>query len=251
MNEPTMAEATTALGEMGAEAPAEAVPPAEEAAPETPPAETPPEEGAPQGDERTRFTPEQQRVFDERLGREVAKRKSIEEERDSAQVKLAEAEQNLTEQAAQVAAALRLDPSYLKPEERSLVMRANELEQREEELELLELNPGDKEPEQVRKDLISVRRELRHIADRANAVYDRAKQQMIADLAEGRKSRTARERASASAGAPAPLRAPVGSPIRTPTAPPATRPESHGMNATRFRKAGATLQAAEDELSRL
>jgi len=269
----TVTDAEKALGEMGAES---VVPPEPATAPASE-SEAAKEEisredakGAEAGEktgeeaEKTVFTPEQQRIFDTRLAREVAKRKTVEEKQEAAlaeaaelKAKLSEAQGKVDERAAEVAERLRLDPSYLSESDRSLVLRANSLEEREEFLELHTDGIEGDDPkesrtsEQVRRELVQVRQELRKIGERANSAYDRAKQQMLADTSEGRKARQARERALAGAKATPTPKPAAAAGVRAEAAPGAPREEPRGMSEERFRKAGATREAAEAELARL
>jgi hypothetical protein len=217
-------------------------------------AEVKPEEGA-EGEEKGATA----RVPQERLDREVGRRKESEEtlgqverEREELRAKVAE-----FEDAAQ--SAVPLDPSYLTRDERVLVMRANELEAEEVRLEEapegIEDDPKLNTAQKVRARLVQVRQELRHTSLKANEVYERAKVQQRADLKAGREARLARERAKkqgtgdrgqeterpAMSLAGAGAGAPGGVPGR----------KMRGPSEEEFTKAGGTKEAAARELSKL
>jgi hypothetical protein len=81
--------------QVSAETPAEVTPPAE-----TTQAPEPPEEGAEAvHSQKSSFTPEQQEIFNKRLGKEVAKTKAIEAQMEAAKSRLAELEAKLSQPA--------------------------------------------------------------------------------------------------------------------------------------------------------
>jgi hypothetical protein len=152
-----------------------------------------------------------------------------------------------------------LDPAYLTAAERELVETANDLEARET---LLESNPdgieGDPKLDtqaKVRTELVRVRQELRRVAGKADAAYERGKAMQMADIREGRAARLAREKAQ-----------------KTPPQPETTgrekRPETtvgagggsaaggegrpkKGPDVKAFEAAGSTREAAARELGKM
>jgi len=215
------------------------------------------EDGESESDDRVKFTPEQQEIFEKRLGKEVGKRKAIETELTEVKAKLIELEAKDAESSSAVAQALALDPSYLNKEDRDIVLRANALEQRQQIL----LNAWDdgiesddpsaaKTAKQVRAEYAEVTRELNRISGRANMAYEQAKKIMLSDMAEGRKLRLSREAlAKNKPSAPTEKKSVLVKPAAKPSAP--KRPVAAGPSVERFKKAGATLEAAAAELENL
>ncbi len=216
-------------------------------------AEVKPEEGA-EGEEKGATA----RVPQERLDREVGRRKESEEklaqverEREELRGKVAE-----FEDAAQ--SAVPLDPSYLTRDERVLVMRANELEAEEVRLEEspdgIEDDPKLNTAQKVRARLVQVRQELRHTSLKANEVYERAKTQQRADLKAGREARLARERAKAQGTgrekeAERPALSLAGAGAGAPGGVPGRK--MRGPSEEEFTKAGGTKEAAARELAKM
>jgi hypothetical protein len=183
--------------------------------------------------------------------------------RKAAEEKAAAAEARAKELEARSAANVGLHPDYLTAEEGKLVERANALEEREEWLlrhwDGFEDEKDEKRnltADQVREEYVKVRRETRSAVPAANALYERQKAQMLADMAEGRRIRLERERAKARATGK------KDGEQKPPTLPSARGTTSHppvgdatgrkkGQSEKRFVESGGSRLAAARELAEL
>jgi len=212
------------------------------------------EEGA-EGSEKREplFDEKQQAVFDERLGKEVGKRKALEEQVDTLKAQA----QVATEEAVR---AVGVHPRYLGAGEAELIKRANELEQKERTLTAdidaaLEAQDAEK-GKKARAELVSVQQELRRVAGVANGAYDKAIKQQVADMELGRQVRLERKAAAkkVAAAGKGKAKVPGAAGAVAPTAnarPIASGAPKRGMSVDRFKKAGGTMEAAERELEEL
>jgi hypothetical protein len=196
------------------------------------------------------------RIPQERLDREVGRRKETEERLSAAESERETLKSRLEEVEDAAAAGIPLHPDYLTREERTLVVRANELEAEEVRLESaeegIEDDPKLNTPAKVKARLTEVRHELRRIEGKANAAFERGKTQQLADLKAGREARVAREKAKATAERKKEERRPEESLAGTGAG--GTREgesKKRGPSEDRFLKAGATREAAARELAEL
>lgn len=255
----TAAEAAQRLGSLGTEqAPETTEQPvvAEGEQPETPPVTT----EQPAKDETTTEQEPGDRIPKERLDHEIEKRRKATEAREAAERERDALKTQIDAQAAEVAERMALDPSYLAPEDRKVILRANELEAEIAELSEHPEGVENDDPakaltaQQVSRRLNLAQVELSRIGGRADASYRAAKQQQNADLALGRTIRLEREAASRLKLAPV-----KPAPRATPPAPPAastarplgspgtTRPDISRV----FKEAGGGLKGAEAALAAL
>lgn len=201
------------------------------------------------------------RIPKARLDHEIEKRRKATEAREAAERERDALKQQIDAQAGEVAERMALDPSYLSPEDRKLILRTNELEA--EIAQLAEHPEGveDDDPKkamsaaQVSRRLNAAQVELSRIGGRADSAYRTAKQQQNADLALGRKIRLEQEAAlklkqapkkpdgkPVAAAAPAKAAASTARPIGTPGL---KRPDISKI----FKDGGGTAQAAEAALA--
>lgn len=201
-----------------------------------------------------------QKAIDARIGKEIAKAREATEKATQLEQEL-KAAQEATQAA--IASAVPLHPDYLTPEETALIRRANALET--EAATLAENFEGieNEDPKKslsaadVRKRYAEVMREMPVVSAKADEVYRRAKQQQLADMAEGAKVRKAREAAAAKAkasGKPAGTPGAEGGEAPTPASagrPAVVPPAKTGQSAKRFQEAGGDRTAAVRELAEL
>lgn len=218
--------------------------------------------------DRVVFTPEQQAVFDKRLGKEVEKTRKAREELETLK-------QTRLENDAAIAANLRLHPAYVSPEDYSLIQAVNSLEAEQNalaELDLTEDIPIDALPEstrkwiqettpkaesvdrkQISKRLLAIQRDLHGKVAKADAAYETAKQQQLSDLAMGRKIRLEREAARKKAeldGADKNKGTPATSGLKTVARPVATGTETRrgSVDQARLAAGGNTAAALIDAM---
>jgi hypothetical protein len=150
-----------------------------------------------------KLTPEQQKIFDARIGKEVGKRKAAEEKAQALEAELAAAKAAADE--VQVAAANKLQvlSEYLKAGE-AQVLKQDEametfLEWASEHWDGYEAPEGGKSytAAQIRKRYAEVQRDQSRIARTADEIRARARKDMLTDLQEGRAARAARLKAEA------------------------------------------------------
>lgn len=223
--------------------------PAEEQEAETPEAETPEEVEA-----------KEQTIPKARLDHEIEKRRKATERAEALERERDELKRGLDDQAASVAERLAVHPDYLAPEDRKLILRANELEQ---EVERLSEHPEGIEDEDPKRAMtpqqVSVARaraqnELMRISPRADSAYREARKQMIEDLQVGRKIRAEKESARKADPDPAKRKLNAAAPMKaaTPAArtigtPPDRKPDPLKV----FREKGKTPEAAAAALALL
>jgi len=151
-----------------------------------------------------------QRVPYERLKKEVGKRKAAEETAAALKTRLEQLESVAGE-------SMGLHPDYLSKAEAALLKQADELEQREEflfvNLDGYEKDGKSMSADEVRKELIKVRRAVAGVSGRAQALYDERKAQMIEDMRRGRELRAKVSKKKPEAGEPVKKKRPVITPV--------------------------------------
>jgi hypothetical protein len=147
-----------------------------------------------------------------------------------AESKLEQAETRVKEVEAVAAQSIGLHPDYVSEPEAKLLARVRDLQARERELlkhwdGIDDADQGKaRTAEQVRTEWAEIRSQLDDAGPRARSLYDDRLKQMVEDMQVGRRLRLERSNAVQKRGAPA------------------------GPNAERFRKAGASREAAATEL---
>jgi hypothetical protein len=150
-----------------------------------------------------KFTPEQQKVFDARLGKEVGKRKAAEEKLTALEAELATAKSVADETQVQAAQKLQVLSEYLKPGEAQVLASDDQMAAFEdwatENWDGFEAPEGGKSytAAQIRKRYQEVQREHARIGRQADEIRTRARKDMLADLHEGRAAKAARLKAEA------------------------------------------------------
>lgn len=180
-----------------------------------------------------------------------------------AESKLEQAETRVKEVEAVAAQGIGLHPDYVTEPEAKLLARVRDMQARERELlkhwdGIDDTDPGkSRTAEQVRTEWAEIRSQLDDAGPRARSLYDDRLKQMVEDMKVGRRLRLERSNAVQKRGAPAdapraklpaPAAVPRGSASGTPVN---KRGAPAGPNAERFRKAGASREAAATELQML
>jgi len=148
-----------------------------------------------EGEGRVTFTPEQQAVFDKRLGKEIEKTRLAAE-------KTAELEGKVTALTAQVEGGLPVHPEWVSAEDLAAIRQANALEREVAELEanwdgVQDEDPAKvKPPAEIHKRHARAASELAAIKGRADKAHRESLAQFVADAREGKKVRLAREEAA-------------------------------------------------------
>ena len=180
-----------------------------------------------------------------------------------AESKLVQAETRVKEVEAVAAQGIGLHPDYVSEPEAKILARVRDLQAREREL-LKHWDGIDdtdqskaRTAEQVRTEWAEIRSQLDDAGPRARSLYDDRLKQMVEDMKVGRRLRLERSNAVQKRGAPAdakraklpaPAAVPRGSASGTPVN---KRGAPAGPNAERFRKQGASREAAANELQML
>lgn len=245
----------------------EETPEADEAAEQTPDeeavdaaadeeAEVEEEESGEKHGKKPMFSPEQQRIFEGRIGKEVAKREELKSKVAELEAKLAEREGAADEATVEILKAAEIAPEYLPQGGAKVLQQDAEFANFEawalEHWDEDEVQVGEKTytKNEVRRRYGEVRRQHDQIAGRAQAIREQAREQMLADLREGRKARLARAAVKNVAG-----KKPGGKPSgMVPVAAAPGRPQKpieNGPSAKRFQESGRTKEAAARELARL
>lgn len=171
------------------------------------------EDAKPEADKPGKFTPEQQRIFDARLGKEVSKRKLAEEKAAKLEADLTAAQGAADATAAEVARVIQVMPEYLKQGEPEVLKRDAEMSAFEdwaaEHQDGYEAPDGSKSytAAQIRRRLVDVQREHNRIVRQADDIRERARKEMQMDLQEGRKARAAQAAAAAALKGRQPVKA--------------------------------------------
>lgn len=213
--------------------------------------------------ERVTFTPEQQKVFDSRLGREVAKRKTEHEKAEALTTKVTTLEGELTALKSAAEGNVPLHPEWVPAADLAAIAEAGRLETEAQRLKRNWQGVENEDPakamtaEQVQQEYARVTAELAALRPKADAAWKSGQAQFVADAKLGRKIREDRAKAAELAksgktdgeGRTAATVVPAGqgaagrTPISTPT--------KRGQSGERFDKAGGTREAAEKELAEL
>jgi len=207
-------------------------------------------EGAEAGDDKpVKFTAEQQEVFDKRLGKEVAKRKTAEEKAAKLEADLATANAAVDQGTVEAARGLAVAPEYLKTGEAEILKKDEQLTAFEdwaaENAEGYEDGKVTYTAAQIRKRLQEVQREHFRVSMRAETIRERARQEMLEDIREGRKARAAKAAAAEALKNKAPEKQ-AGAPIEARPAAGAARGKPSPDQV--FEKGGKSKQAAADAL---
>jgi len=220
------------------------------------------------GDEDSRvvFTPEQQAVFNKRVGKEVAKTKALQTQFD--ELKAVQSAANT-----EIARSIQLHPAYVTKDDFALIQTVNVLEaeqdilaeaQADEEITLDKLpkatqawikanypNADAVDKKMLARRATVIQRELQTKAGKADAAYETAKKLQLSDLALGRKVRMEREAARKKAGDAAGDKGkPAQSALRTASRPVATGAETRrdGVNQAKLATGGNTAEALMDAI---
>lgn len=213
------------------------------------------------GKERVEFTPDQQRVFNERLGKEVAKRKAEQEKAEAAASKAQSLEGELATLKAAAESRIPLHPEWAEKTDLDAIVESNRLE---DEVARLKENwngvEDEKDPtksmtaQQVQQRYAQAVAELAALKPKAVEAWNKAHQQFLDDARAGRKLRLERAKAAevAAKGAAATGKTTVvpagsgaaGKAVTTPAI-------RGGQSRERFEKLGGTREAAEKELAEL
>lgn len=213
------------------------------------------EEGESESDEDDAEEPKahQGQRAEKRIHKLTAQRNEAREKAEAAE-KAAESYKAVAE------ANLQLQPEYLSKGEAEVIARANQMIERKEWL-MGHIGVGYEDekddsksltPKQIAEELVKIDRQWDLVAD-ARRTYDERKKQQLEDMKAGRMlrlSKAAMAKNKNSAKAPAVKSAASAAQTATRSVAKAA-PSRRGMNEERFRKAGATEDAAIRELEEL
>lgn len=155
---------------------------------------------------KVEFSAEQQAVFEERLGKEIAKTRTATTELEQVRKTLSEREQALATATANLEAHIPVHPDWVKPDEMTLIRKANELEAEVERLAAHWDGIEDEDPskkmsaQQVQQRHATATAQLAAIRDRADTAWKTGHRQLIEDAKYGRRIRERIAAAKASAG---------------------------------------------------
>lgn len=212
------------------------------------------------------FTPEQQEVFNKRLGKEIEKRRTLETQLD-------DLKKGQTNNEADIARSIRLHPAYVSKDDFAVIQTVNVLESEQEALAEVQ---GDEEQsletlptttqkwikenypkaetadkKMLAKRMMIIQRELHLKASKADEAYEAAKKLQLSDLALGRKIRMEREAArnkvtTRTDGKGQPAKAA----LKTGTRPVATGTETRkgGIDQNKLTAGGNTAEALMDAM---
>ena len=222
----------------------------------------PGEDTAEAGEDRVKFSPEQQEVFNQRLGREVAKRKAEADKAEALATKLSTLEGELARLKAATEANIPLHPEWTEKPDLDAIVESNRLEAEVARLKANWRGIEDDDPaksmtaEQVQQRYAQAAAELAALRPKADTAWKKAHQQFVEDAKLGRQIRAERAKAAAAAAAAgkpgavkptAVVPAGQGAAGRPATSAPAVR----GPSRERLEKAGGTREAAERELAEM
>jgi hypothetical protein len=220
----------------------------------------PGEDTAEAGEGRVTFSPEQQEVFNARLGKEVAKRKAEADKADALSTKVSTLEGELNRLKAATEANIPLHPEWTEKPDLDAIVTTNRLEA---EVARLKANwrgiENDKDPdqsltaEQVQQRYAQAAAELAALKPKADEAWRKAHQQFVEDAKLGRQIRAERAKAAAAAGKPTTEKPAAVVPAGQGAAgrPATSAPTVRGQNRERLEKQGGTREAAERELAEL
>lgn len=217
-------------------------------------------------DTRVEFTPEQQEVFNKRLGKEIEKRRTIE-------TQLEELKKGTTSNDAEIARSIRLHPAYVSKDDFALIQSVNVLESEQEALAEAQADDEvtvESLPESTRKwikenypktetvdkkmlakRIMLIQRELQSKSAKADEAYEAGKKLQLSDLAMGRKLRLEREAARNKASVkPGDKNQPARTTLKTGTRPVATGAETRkgGVDQKKLSAGGNTVEALMDAM---
>lgn len=264
---PSLMESAEALGKLGEESgetkketeeqgeeaqategtEAEAAEAGEEAGEEAEEAEGEGEEAESEGP--VKFTPAQQKVFDKRLGKEVAKRKTLEDKVKALEADLESAKNTQDAGTIDAARSLQVMPEYLKPGEVEVLKRDEQMLAFEDwaadNADGYDDGKVSYTAAQIRKRLVEVQREHARIARRADEIRERAAREQKEDLLAGRKARMARAAAEAELKKRQPAKAAAPMEAKPAAAAKSGKPSPDQI----FEKKGMNKQAAAEALN--
>lgn len=217
-------------------------------------------------DARVEFTPEQQEVFNKRLGKEIEKRRTVE-------TQLEDLKKGTTSNDAEIARSIRLHPAYVSKDDFALIQTVNVLESEQDALAeaqaddevTLESLPASTQKwiketypktETVDKKMLArrimlIQRDLQSKSAKADEAYEAGKKLQLSDLALGRKIRLEREAARKKADPkPGDKNQPAKAALKTGTRPVATGTETRkgGIDQKKLSAGGNTAEALIDAM---
>jgi hypothetical protein len=218
------------------------------------------------GDKGAKFTPEQQEVFNKRLGKEIEKRRTLETQLD-------ELKKGQTNAEAEIARSIRLHPAYVSKDDFAVIQTVNVLESEQEALAEVQ---GDDElsletlpvttqkwikenypktevadKKMLAKRMMIIQRELHQKSSKADEAYEMAKKLQLSDLALGRKIRLEREAARNKVTTKTETKSqPAKATLKTGTRPVATGTETRkgGVDQNKLTAGGNTVEALMDAM---
>jgi hypothetical protein len=217
-------------------------------------------------DTRVEFTPEQQEVFNKRLGKEIEKRRTVE-------TQLEDLKKGTTSNDAEIARSIKLHPAYVSKDDFALIQTVNVLESEQEALAeaqaddevTLESLPASTQKwiketypktetvdkKMLAKRIMLIQRELQSKSAKADAAYEAGKTLQLSDLAWGRKRRLDQEAARNKATRkPGDKNQPAKASLKTGTRPVATGTETRkgGVDQNKLKAGGNTVEALMDAM---
>jgi hypothetical protein len=212
------------------------------------------------------FTPEQQQVFNKRLGKEIEKRRTLE-------TQLEDLKKGQSSNEADIARSIRLHPAYVSKDDFAVIQSVNVLESEQEALAevqgddetSLEALPATTQKwikenypktetadkKMLAKRMMIIQRELHQKASKADEAYETAKKLQLSDLALGRKIRMEREAARNKVAVKADGKGqPAKAALKTGTRPVATGTETRkgGIDQNKLSAGGNTAEALMDAM---
>jgi hypothetical protein len=228
------------------------------------------DDGKDKGDEgdgtKVEFTPEQQEVFNKRLGKEIEKRRTVE-------TQLEDLKKGTTSNDAEIARSIKLHPAYVSKDDFALIQTVNVLESEQEALAeaqaddevtieslpestqkwIKETYPKTEtvDKKMLAKRIMLIQRDLQYKSAKADEAYEAGKKLQLSDLALGRKLRLEREAARNKVTAkPGEKNQPAKAALKTGTRPVATGTETRkgGVDQNKLRAGGNTVEALMDAM---
>lgn len=228
------------------------------------------DDGKDKGDEgdgtKVEFTPEQQEVFNKRLGKEIEKRRTVE-------TQLEDLKKGTTSNDAEIARSIKLHPAYVSKDDFALIQTVNVLESEQEALAeaqadddvTIESLPASTQKwiketypktetvdkKMLAKRIMLIQRDLQSKSAKADEAYEAGKKLQLSDLALGRKLRLEREAARNKVTAkPGEKNQPAKAALKTGTRPVATGTETRkgGVDQTKLKAGGNTVEALMDAM---
>ncbi len=215
---------------------------------------------------KVEFTPEQQEVFNKRLGKEIEKRRTVE-------TQLEDLKKGTTSNDAEIARSIKLHPAYVSKDDFALIQTVNVLESEQEALAeaqaddevTLESLPASTQKwiketypktetvdkKMLAKRIMLIQRDLQSKSAKADEAYEAGKKLQLSDLAMGRKLRLEREAARNKATAkPGEKNQPAKAALKTGTRPVATGTETRkgGVDQKKLSANGNTVEALMDAM---